>query len=264
MTQTFPKIAIVYLAYHSDQYFPDMMRALKRVTYPKDRLALVIVDNPHPEHGLSSAYVRAHVLPRSGQSLPEIVYLPQTENLGFAGGNNAGMAWAMEHGFEYLYLHNDDGYVGHNAFRPLVEVMEKNSDIAMAQSLLLLYPETHLLNNAGNAFHYLGFGFCNEYRTPRSRLTLPSVKDIAYGSGAAMMVRVSAAREHGLFDHNFYMYHEDLEWCFRMRTRGYRVVLVRDSLFFHKYQFGRSVEKLYFMERNRFGVLLLFFLVSIE
>ena len=73
------------------------------------------------------------------------------------------------------------------------------------------------------------------------------------------MMRTDLMKEYGMWDHDFFLYHEDLEWSFRLRFAGYKVVLVRDSIFYHKYQFARSITKFYWMERNRYGVWLMFF-----
>lgn len=255
----YPKIAIVYLSFHCEPYLDDVVSALKKLTYPKDRLEFVIVDNPHPEYGSSVRYIEENVLPLSGREIPRVVLLAQPENLGFAGGNNVGVKWALEHNFDYIFFHNDDGFFAANALEPLVNAMEQDKTIGAAQSLMLLHPETELVNSTGNSFHYLGFGFCNEYRVPVTQLDLPPIKDVSYASGAALMTRADLIRQHGAWDEDFFLYHEDLEWSFRLRVLGYRSVMVSDSIFFHKYQFSRSITKYYWMERNRYGTMLMFF-----
>ncbi len=237
----------------------DVLAGLKRLTYPKDRVEFVIVDNPHPEFGSSARFIDETVIPLSGKDIPHVTLLAQKENLGFAGGNNVGIRWALEHGFDYVYFHNNDGFVAGTALEPLVKAMEADKTIGVAQSLMLLHPETELVNSAGNAFHYLGFGFCNAYRLSVTQLQWPEIKDIAYASGAALLMRVDLLKQFGLWDGDFFMYHEDLEYSLRLRMAGYRVVLVRDSVFYHKYQFARSITKFYWMERNRYGVMLMFF-----
>lgn len=255
----FPKVAIIYLSFHCEPYMDDVLTGLKRLTYPKDRIEFVIVDNPHPEYGSSVRFIEETVLPLSGKEIPHVTLLAQKENVGFAGGNNQGIQWAINHGFSYVYFHNNDGFVAGTALEPLVETMEKDKTIGAAQSLMLLHPETELINSAGNSFHYLGFGFCSDYRVPIKDAQLPPVKDISYASGGALLMRVDLLKQYGLWDHDFFMYHEDLEYSLRLRMAGYRVVLVRDSVFYHKYQFARSITKFYWMERNRYGVMLMFF-----
>lgn len=260
MNQSKPKIGIVYLLYyHNESYIDDMVSALKKVTYPKDCLELIIVANPHPKDGSFVHYVETAVLLHSEKDLPRVTVLPQKENLGFAIGNNIGAAWAMDHGCDYVFFHNNDGFFSSNAFEPLVSAFESDPQIGAAQSLVLLHPETNLLNSAGNSFHYLGFGFCDQYRVDIRHLSLPPVKDVDYASGAALMVRADLIQKYGGWNNDFFLYHEDLEWAFRLRVHGFRTVLVRDSIFYHKYQFGRSIEKFFWMERNRHAVMLMFF-----
>lgn len=254
-----PKVAIVYLSYHSEPYLDDVVAALQKMTYPKDRIELVIVDNPHPTYGSSIRFIEEMVLPLSGKELPHVTVLPQTANLGFSGGNNAGLRFAIEHDFDYAYLHNNDGFVAANFLEPLVEAMEKDPTIGEAQSLVMLYPDTDLINTSGNSFHYLGIGFCNNFRVHKQAVSLPEVADTNYASGAAVLLRVEFLEQYGLWDEDFFLYHEDIEYSLRLKSLGKRIVAVRDSVFYHKYTFGRNSEKFYYIERNRLGVLLMFY-----
>jgi len=258
--EKYPKIAIIYLQfYHNKSHIDDAVSALKKLTYPKDRVEFVVVANPHPDHGSFVPYMEETIMPLSGREIPHVTMLPQKENTGFAGGNNIGTEWALENNFDYVYYHNNDGFFAATALEPLVETLEADKQIGAAQSLMLLHPETELVNSTGNAFHYLGFGFCNEYRHKIKDLELPPVKEVAYASGASLMVRTELIKKYGAWDHDFFLYHEDLEWSLRLRSQGYKVVLVRDSVFYHKYQFSRSIQKFYWMERNRYGTMLMYF-----
>lgn len=260
--ENYPKIGIVYLLfYHNESYIDDMVSALQKITYPKDRLELIIVCNPHPTDGSFGHYVESRVLPLSGTELPSVTLRYQKENIGFASGNNVGATIAMEKGCEYVFFHNNDGFLDSGALEPLVNACESDITIGMAQSLILLHPETELVNSAGNSFHYLGFGFSDQYRVNVADLAMFAVTEIDYASGAGLLVRSSLIQQYGGWDDDFFLYHEDLEWSLRLRSMGYRIVLVRDSVFYHKYQFGRSIEKLFYMERNRHAVMLMFFKV---
>lgn len=254
-----PKIAIIYLSFHSEPYAGAAASAFKKITYPKDRLELIIVDNPHPEFGSSARFLEETMMPLSGTELPHVTLLLQKKNLGFAGANNAGIRWALENGFDYMYLHNDDGFVAANCFEPLIQVLESDRTIGAAQSLILLYPETELVNSAGNAYHYLGIGYCDNFRVPAGKLTIAPIADSGYLSGAAVMLRADLLKRYGLWDEDFFLYHEDIEYSLRLKAAGYRTVVARDSKFFHQYNFSRNKEKFYFIERNRLGILLMFY-----
>ncbi len=255
----YPKVAIVYLSFHCEPYIDDVVSALKKMTYPKDRVELVIVDNPHPQHGLSVRYLEENVMSLSGNELPHITLLPQTENLGFSGGNNVGIQWALDNGFDYIYFHNNDGFVAANFLEPLVEAMEADKTIGATQSFMMLYPDTELINSSGNSFHYLGLGFCNNLRVKAENLNFPKLYETSYASGAALLMRADLLRQFGLWDSDFFMYHEDIEYCFRLKIAGYKIMVSSDSLFYHKYSFSRNQVKFYCIERNRMGVMLMFF-----
>lgn len=254
-----PKVAIIYLSFHCEPYIADVVSALKKMTYPKDKVEFVVVDNPHPQHGSSMRHLSEVVMPLSGNELPHVTLLPQTSNLGFAGGNNVGVQWALDNGFDYVYFHNNDGFVASNFLEPLIDVMEKDKTVGAVQSLLMLYPETDLLNSSGNSFHYLGIGFCNNLRVKLDNINLLPVYETAYGSGAAILMRADLLTQYGLWDNDFFLYHEDIEYCFRLKIAGYKIMVARDSVFYHKYSFSRNQEKFYYIERNRFGVMLMYF-----
>ncbi len=253
------KVAIVYLSFHCEPYITDVVESLKKLDYPKELIEFVIVDNPHPVHGPSVPYLNEHVMPLSGNEIPHSTLLAQSENLGFAGGNNKGVDWAIANGFDYVFFHNNDGSLAPHSITALAEAMEADPNIGIAQSLMLLDPDKHLVNSTGNMFHYLGFGYCGDYRKPVTELNYPNVRDIPYASGAAFIISTKLLQEIGSWDHDFFLYHEDLEFSLRARITNRRVVCVMDSVFYHKYEFSRSISKYFWMERNRYGVLLMFF-----
>ncbi len=259
MPDNFPKVAIVYLSFHCEPYIEDVVASLEKLEYPKDRVEFIVVDNPHPKFGPSVPYINEHVMPLSGNEIPHTTLLAQSSNLGFAGGNNAGVEWAFQNGFDYVYFHNNDASMAPRCLNALVDALEADKTIAIAQSLVLLDPEKNLVNTSGNAMHYLGFGYCDDYRKNISELVMPAVKDVAYASGAGFIISTELLKKYGSWDNDFFLYHEDLEFSLRLRINKYRVVCVRDSILYHKYEFSRSITKYYWMERNRFGVLLMFY-----
>ncbi len=255
-----PKVGIVYLSYHSEAYMDDVITGMKRLNYPKDQLEFIIVDNTHPEFGSSARYLEDMVMPYSEKELPRTTLLIQNDNLGYTGGNNIGIQWAIDHGCQYVYLHNQDGFMDPDCIVKLVEAMESDSKIGVAQSLLVLHPDTDKINSSGNSYHYLGFGYVQNYGLPKNQLQIPSVVvPIGYASGASMLMRSDLLKTYGFLDNDLFLYHEDVEYSLRLKAVGYTAVLARDSVFYHKYSFGRNATKFYFMERNRYAVVLMYY-----
>lgn len=255
----FPRIAIVYLSYHCEPYMPLVVPAMEALTYPKSQLEFVIVDNPHPQYGPSVPYLEREVQPKSGVTLPKVTVLANEKNLGFAGGNNVGIEYALAHDFDYVFFLNNDAYPAPDCFDHLVAATEEDRTIGIAQSLILLHQNPSEINSSGNAIHYLGFGYCNDYHRVYQEGMYPGVMDVPYASGAALLVRSAVLRVMGGWDPDLFLYHEDMELCLRARTLlGARVVLVPASRVYHAYEFSRSIQKYYWMERNRFAVWLMY------
>lgn len=257
--EKYPKVAIIYLSYYSTPYIADAIEALTKINYPKEQLEFIIVDNPHPEYGLSKDYIEHHVLPRSTKDLPHVTYLPQIENLGFCGGNNVGLQWAIDNNFDYAYLHNQDGFMERDCVEKLVQALEQDSKIGCAQSVVALHPDTELINSTGNSYHYLGFGHIRNFGKKLFEHRLSSIETTGYATGASLIMRVPLLKQYGLLEEDFFAYHEDIEYSLRLKLVGYSIAVVHQALFFHKYVFSRSRSKFYYMERNRYALLIMYY-----
>lgn len=254
-----PRIALIYLTYHSDAFIGRFIDALAQISYPKDRLTVMVVDYPHPEFGSSlPALTVALANHPAAHVLPEFQVFPQKENRGFSAGINVGIHAALEQGFEYVFLHSHDGFLAPDALYRLVDVLRQNEAIGAAQALMRAYPETQKINNAGGLFQYLGFGSISDGRhLPSNDGVEP--RDIGYASGGAVLLRSELLARYGLWDEDYFLYHEDIEYSLRLRSVGYRIVVVPGAVLYHEYEFGRNPQKWYFMERNRLGLLFSFY-----
>ncbi len=255
-----PLVAVVYLAFHSDEYLDDFIFSVKNYSYPRERLVIIFVDNLHPEFGSGAEVIEDKMKKfKENNDFPQFVILPQDSNLGFSAGNNVGIKSALTLGAEYIIFHNDDGYFAPEGVQVLVDTMLSDPQIAFAQSLILLERQPNLINTSGNLFHYLGFGMCDNYKVPLTSMRQDGLVDIPYVSGAAMIVSRETIEYLGVWDENYFMYHEDMDWSLRAKLLERKVVVAYQSIFYHKYNFSRSVSKFYFMERNRFAILLVYY-----
>lgn len=238
-----PRVAVIIVSYNSRQDLPDCLSSLAAMTYPRDRWVEVVVDNGSTDG--SATWVREHY--------PAVTVLAGHGNIGYVGGNNLGIAWALERGFDYVYLLNPDTIVVPDFLTAAVAVAQAEGTVGAVQSKLLLHPDRGLVNSWGNELHFLGFGYSGGYRRPDRPLP---VREIAYPSGAAMLLPAVVLRHVGALDERLFLYHEDLELGWRLWISGERVLLAPGSVVYHRYEFARSVKNYYYMERNRYLVLL--------
>lgn len=252
------KIAIIYLSYHPKPFWQIAKKGLLEIVYPLEDISLIIVDNPHLEYGSAKEFWNSEIETLKNK-FSSVQFLPQEINTGFAGGMNVGIAKALEIGSEYIFLHNQDGFVAPNTIQKLVDAMEDDATIGAAQALIRLYPETHLINSAGNYWHYLGFGYSGQYKKPFIESDWQTTEEVGYASGGAVMLRADLLKKFGAFEGMFESYHEDLEYSLRLRKQGFKSVVVGQAHFFHEYSFSRNPNKYYLMERNRIALLLMYY-----
>lgn len=244
LASTTPRVAVILVNHHdyARQYLPDCYASLSAQTYPADRFGLFIVNNAvtPPE--------RAWV----AQTAPTARLLDNAGNPGWAGGNNTAIRVALQEGHDACVMLNIDTIVAPDWLERLVEAAQTRPDVQILQSLILLHG-TDRINSRGNRLQFLGFGYCLGYGQERETLRQPQPMD--YASGAAMLVAREVFEAIGLFEESYFMYYDDVEFCWRARLAGFNVGLAERSVCHHKYRFATTLQFLYHLERNRLRML---------
>src|SRR3990167_755161 len=237
-----PRVAIIYLSYHSRSYLEEVFFSLRKLDYPAEKLDIIVVDNASTDG--SQEWLRAQ---------KGIIFFPSQKNLGFAQGNNLGIEHALLAGAEYIYLLNGDAKLHSDAIKEAVLLAESNQSIGAVQSRIMLWKHPGIVNVTGGMIHFLGFGFAgnNGRSWEQVKEEVSDGQRIAYPSGAAVLYRASVLQKVGLLDPFLFLYHEDLELGWRIRLAGFKNVLSTESVAYHDYEFKRSIQKFYWMERNR-------------
>ena len=241
------KVGIIMVGYkdYVNNFLLECRDSLRAQTCPKDLFHVYIVDNCSINN---CEYIKANY--------PE-AKTAERQDGNYASANNLGLKMAMDDGCEYFVIANMDTKFDANWLAELVDAMENNPEAGIAQSKLFIYPQTELewqqprINSLGNIMHFLGFGFTSSYNEPdREIVGYPEIK--GYASGCSYIVRKEVIQKIGVYDEEYYMYHDDIEMSWRVKLAGYKIILAPKSLVYHKYEFSRSVRMLYYMERNRY------------
>lgn len=236
------KVAVITLNYKEYvlKFGREYSESLSKVNYPFD---LFIVDNESTQESRNNIK----------RIIPQAQIIANDKNLGFAAGNNIAMQRAIEQGYKYILCLNMDVEVEPDFLEILVKDIDQEK-VAAVQARLMLWPEKDKVNSLGNAIHYLGLGYsfgCGDKLEIFQDKYLQT-REIAYASGAAVLFKTEILKQVGLFENDFFMYHEDLELGWRLRMAGYQSKLSFCSVVYHKYEFKRSVKQFYWMERNRY------------
>lgn len=235
------KVGIVIVCFNGLKYLPALLTSLDK--YSKAH-HIYLVDNASTDQSIN--YV--------SRLWPKVVLIPQVVNLGFAAGNNVGIKRALADGVGAVWLLNQDAEVMPGCLEKLISNLQNEQSVG-ALSPRLSLPDGRI-NSLGNVYHYLGFGYAggNGLSFEEALRQLPWIKksqEPPYLSGAAMLISAKALQEVGLLDEELFMYHEDLELCWRLRQVGYKLKVVPESEIIHYYTFASSTKQYYYMERNR-------------
>ncbi|MDD5342166.1 MAG: glycosyltransferase family 2 protein [Patescibacteria group bacterium] len=240
-----PPVAVIIVNWNGLSFLPDCLGSLTKTDYPTECWRIILIDNDSSDG--SKEWIQKHY--------PQITIVSNRQNLGFAKANNQGAGWAIEHGFKYVVFLNYDTTVEPAWLKELVAQAESENLIGSVQAKILLFNDKTKINTLGNKLQYLGFGYCGDYLKDEQTAPTQS-QQIAYPSGAAMLVKCEVLAKVGLFDEDLFMYHEDLDLGWRIWLAGYRVVNAPRSHVYHKYGFSRNPKKLFYLERNRHLVIL--------
>ncbi|MFN2286093.1 MAG: glycosyltransferase family 2 protein [Anaerolineae bacterium] len=218
-----------------------LQRALTSVYASWDNrmgLEVIVVDNA--SHDDSVAMLRT--------TFPDVQVIANTENRGFTGGNNQGLAAATG---EYLLLLNPDTEIIADALPRMVDYIRAHPDVGMVGPQLL-NPDGSVQSSRRH-FPSLPVLFLEstwlEKLTPRKLLRHyyaqaqpdDAIQDVDWITGAAMLARREAFAQVGGMDEGFFMYSEELDWCRRIRDTGWRIVYFPEARIVHHE--GKSSEQ---------------------
>lgn len=210
---------------------------------------LVNVPAEHPLSGLSSPPVPKPVsvaeYDRTGAEAggdrsenSRLVLIRTGGNLGFAGGNNVGLRYALARGdFAFVWLLNNDTVVKPDALSWLVRRMAERPDAGICGSLLPYYdaPDTVWTAGGGTFNRWLAKSCSLDDRQPVKKATSRDEieRQMSYVAGAAMLVSKRFLEEVGLMCEDYFLYFEEPDWCFRGQDR-FALAFAGQSIVYHK------------------------------
>jgi GT2 family glycosyltransferase len=209
MNANLPPVTAVVLNWNRPQDTINCLRSLADAAYPA--LDVIVVDNGSTDH--SVATVRA--------TFPEATLLVNERNLGYAAGNNIGIARALRGAAALVLVINNDATVERGAIQELVHAASRHPGAGALVPKIVYAQEPERIWAAGARWAAI---------PPRVKLVglnaldsphFDQPRELAYATGCAWLLSRPALEELGGFDAGYFMYQEDYDFCFRLRAAGY-------------------------------------------
>lgn len=215
------KLSIIIITYNSEKLIGPCLDSIYKTT--KDlNYEVIIIDNASQDNTVSFLQ----------KNYPKINLTLNRQNVGFARAVNQGIKKA---GGEFILLLNPDMRVLDKTINKSLAYLEKNSDVGIL-GCQFLYPNMKIQASFGNfpslfteflqatyLYKFLPWGrFIPESVLSKKRFK--KIQEVDWLSGSYMLMRQKVFEKIGLFDENFFMYLEDVDFCFRAKEAGFKVV----------------------------------------
>lgn len=185
---------------------------------------IVVVDNGSKDDTV--AKMAAH--------FPKVPLLKLENNIGATGGSNAGFDYALAQGADYVIRMDSDIEVGPGFLAPLIEVANSDPKIGIIGPKIYYYNPPDEIWYAGVEAKDSFFNITDGFRHQKDSPANSHQREVDYAWGATMLISREVLEKTGGFDTDFFIYYEEMDFCERVRSLGYRIIFVPESKIWHK------------------------------
>ena len=163
-----------------------------------------------------------------------VTVLESGKNLGFTGGVNKGVAFALEQGAEWIFIINNDTIVAPDFFAHFEPRLEDISPFKIFAPLIFYYDEPETVWFLGERLLPGTLFTSGLYKNQPVPAELPEIIPVDFVSGCGMLVWRKVFEDVGFFDTSLFMYGEEVDFCWRARLAGYQMAAVPGAKMWHK------------------------------
>lgn len=190
------------------------------------------------------------------EKMPAVKVIQSDKNLGFTGGNNVGIKYALENNYDYAIVLNNDTIVESKvSIKNLIDEMDQNPDATLGTGRIFYYPEKDKVwYDGGKVIKWRAAEKHFNFRKNINEIKLHNeLRNIDFISGCYMCIRLRDLPKLGYMDEKFFIYLDDLEYSSRASKYGMKMLYVPNSVIYHKARGeGKHTPKLiYYSIRNR-------------
>lgn len=218
------KVAVVILNWNGREYLRKFLPSV--LANSRGVAEIIIADNASTDSSIEFLQ----------DNYPQLRIITNRTNGGFARGYNEALA---EVDADYFVLLNSDIEVTPHWIEPVIKLMDSDTTIAACQPKLRSYTDQEKFEYAGAAGGFIdkfGYPFCRgrifqHIETDHGQYN--DAIEIFWATGACMFVRADLYRQFGGFDEDFFAHMEEIDFCWRLKNGGYKIMYCPDSIVYH-------------------------------
>jgi GT2 family glycosyltransferase len=239
---TQPRVSIILVNLNQEHHTRECILSLQQLTYPN--VEVVLIDNGSKD----GSGERIH------KDFPAVTYAHLERNLGFAGGNNAGIRMALDGGADYILLLNNDTIADPGCIEPLIAYDREHPDTGAQCGKIYFFDEPKKIWFAGGGLDpEKGLGVHVGIHQVDDG-SYDAIREMDYATGCMLFVRRSVMEQTGVLDESMFAYFEDADWCLRARKLGLKIIYNPTSVIWHKASVTSKIDSpvyLYLTMRNK-------------
>lgn len=219
------KVAIVILNWNGAKLMEEFLPSV--IAYsPIERTEVVVADNGSTDNSIALLQ----------EKFPSVRIIRLDKNYGFAEGYNQALKQLDN---EYTVLLNSDVEVTPGWLDAPLAALEADATIAAAQPKIRAQRNKEYFEYAGAAGGYMdiyGYPYCRGrmfHVVEKDEAQYDTPADILWATGACLFIRTAVYKEVGGLDAGFFAHQEEIDMCWRLRSRGYRLVCTPQSVVYH-------------------------------
>jgi len=220
----FPKVYIIILNWNGSEDTIKCVNSFLWLQYPN--YEILVVDN-----GSTDGSVH-----RIKENFSDVTLIETGRNLGYTGGNNVGIEYAMNNKAGYvLIINNDTELVNPYFVREIIKKMEENHKIGIMGPKVLnsgsQVQDTVLFTP--RLFSCIKESLGLRFRTKRAK-DYNILQQVEAVSGVCWLIRTDVVKKVGLLDEDYFMYAEEQDYCYRAKEAGWEIMYFPIESVFHK------------------------------
>jgi hypothetical protein len=210
-----PLVFIIVINYNGTADTMECLESLTELSY--SNFNIIVVDNGSSDNSIELSL----------SEFRDVRLIKNQNNLGFTGGNNIAIKYALENGADYVWLLNNDTVTDKYALTFLVETAMKSDSLGILGSVIYDYHNRNVIQFAGATVDWL-----NAISPHLIEYTVDNYVERV--NGCSMLVSRDVCEKVGLFDENYFLYAEEVDWCIRAINSGFNCAIEPNSKVFHK------------------------------
>lgn len=247
-------LAVVVLSFNGRDSTLECIKSLKIAKKDNINLRIIVVDNASADDSLNAL-----------QKIKDIDLVVNYKNLGFSGGMNRGIEYALKHNATHIMLLNNDTVIDKDLLINIVRT-SVNADIISPKIYFSagheFHKERYQKTDLGKVIWYSGGSIdwknilgvhagVDEVDTGQ----FDKPMEITFATGCCILIKRQVFKKIGLLDEKYFLYLEDMDFCYRAQKAGFKILFDPQSILWHKNASAAggsgSVLQEYYFTRNR-------------